>query len=177
MKVLLGSTNPGKIAGAKKAFQKYFKDVEIVGMPVSSGVSEEPLNKEIYKGASNRVNNLIQYAYEHNIDADYYLGIESGITNVLGRWMIVNVAVIKNKVGLESFGTSSGFPVPNKYVEEIINTDLAKLMDKLFAKHDLRSNEGGISHLTDGKITRIDLTEEAFIMALTTFINKDIWSD
>ncbi len=40
MKILIGSKNPGKIQGAKEAFEKYFDDIEIQGIPVSSDVSE-----------------------------------------------------------------------------------------------------------------------------------------
>ena len=167
MKILIGTRNPGKIQGATEAFKNYFNDFDIEGISVSSDVSEEPVNNEIYDGAKNRVNNLIKYAQENNIDVDYFLGIESGITNLLGKWMIINVAVIKDKNGYESWGTSSAFPVPDKYVDEIIKADLGKVMDNIFNQHDLRSNNGGVSFLTKGIITRIDLTKEAFIMALT----------
>ena len=108
---------------------------------------------------------------------DYYVAIESGITNCLGKWEIVNVACIMNKEGYESFGTSAGFPVPEKYVDEIISTDLGKVMDRVFNEEDLRSGKGGIALLTNNVVSRIDLTKEAFIMALTTFINGDIWKD
>ncbi len=175
MKILIGTKNPGKIAGAEQAFLEYFRDVEIEGIPVSSDVSDEPLNEEIYIGAKNRVNNLMQYAKENNIEADYFLGIESGITKNLGRWTIVNVAVIKNKDGEESWGNSPGFPVPDKYVDEIIKTDLGQVMDKIFNEKEIRLGKGGISFLTHDKISRIDLTKEAFIMALTKFVNGDIW--
>ena len=107
MKVLIGTKNPGKIEGAKLALQKYFDHFEIEGVSVSSDVGEQPVNNEIYTGAINRVNNLIKYAKENNIEADYFFGIESGITNLLGKWIIINVAVIKNKDGYESWGTSS----------------------------------------------------------------------
>lgn len=176
MKVLIGSKNPGKIEGAKKALERFFEDIEIEGINVSSDVGDEPLNEEIYIGARNRVNNLLKYAVKNKIDADYFLGIESGITNLLGKWIIINVAIIKNKEGYESWGTSSGFPVPDKYVDEIIKTDLGKVMDSIFEKKDLRSSIGGVSYLTKENITRIDLTEEAFIMALTQFVN-DNWND
>lgn len=176
MKILIGSKNPGKIQGAKEAFENYFDDFDIDGISVSSDVSEEPINNEIYEGARNRVDNLIKYAKENNIEAEYFLGIESGITNLLGKWMIINVAVIKDKNGYESWGTSSAFPVPNKYVEEIISTDLGKVMDNIFQQNDLRSSKGGINFLTDGKINRIDLTREAFIMALIQHTNE-IWND
>lgn len=176
MKILIGTKNPGKIEGAKEAFQNYFDNFDIDGIPVSSDVSEEPLNNEIYEGARNRVDNLMQYARENNIDAEYFLGVESGITNLLGKWVIINIAVIKDKNGYESWGTSSAFPVPDKYVDEIISTDLGKVMDKIFKQSDLRSGKGGINFVTNGIINRIDLTREAFIMALSQHINE-LWND
>ena len=176
MKILIGTKNPGKIQGAKEAFENYFKEFEISGIPVSSNVGDEPVNNEIYEGARNRVNNLMSYAEENNIEAEYFLGVESGITNLLGKWIIISIAVIKDKNGYESWGTSPAFPVPNKYVDEIISTDLGKVMDKIFQKNDLRSNKGGISFLTNDVISRIDQTREAFIMALTQHINE-VWND
>ncbi len=175
MKILLGSKNPGKIEGTKLAFENYFKELSIEGVPVLSNVSEEPVNEEIYIGAKNRVDNLVEYAKEENIDCDYFVGVESGIAKIFGNWMIINVAVLRDKAGFLSVGTSSGFPVPDKYVEEIIKTDLGKVMDRIFDKSDLRSSKGGISYLTKGKITRINLTTEAIVMALTQFINESIW--
>ncbi len=176
MKILIGTKNPGKIQGAKEAFENYFKEFEISGIPVSSNVGDEPVNNEIYEGARNRVNNLMSYAEENNIEAEYFLGVESGITNLLGKWIIISIAVIKDKNGYESWGTSPAFPVPDKYVDEIISTDLGKVMDKIFQKNDLRSNKGGISFLTNDVIGRIDQTREAFIMALTQHINE-VWND
>lgn len=177
MKVLIGTNNPGKVEGAKQAFEKFYKDVDVVGISVSSDVSDEPVNEEIYKGAINRVNNIIKYAKENNIDADFFIGVESGITNQLGKWCIIQIAVIKDKNGYESFGTGPAFPVPDKYVDEIINTDLGIVMDKIFDGNGLKNEKGGIAHLTNDIITRYDLTREAFIMALTEFINGDIWRD
>ena len=176
MKILIGTKNPGKIQGAKEAFENYFKEFEISGIPVSSNVGDEPVNNEIYEGARNRVNNLMSYAEENNIEAEYFLGVESGITNLLGKWIIISIAVIKDKNGYESWGTSPAFPVPDKYVDEIISTDLGKVMDKIFQKNDLRSTKGGISFLTNDVIGRIDQTREAFIMALTQHINE-VWND
>lgn len=176
MRILIGTKNPGKMQGAKEAFENYFNNFDITGIPVSSNVGEQPLNNEIYEGAKNRVDTLIKHAKENNIEAEYFLGVESGITNLLGKWVIVNIAVIKDKNGYESWGTSPAFPVPNRYVDEIISTDLGKVMDKIFRQNDLRSGKGGISFLTNEVINRIDLTREAFVMALTQHINE-IWND
>lgn len=175
MKVVIATKNPGKIKGAEEAFAEYFKEFEIEAIGASSDVSEEPVNDEIYQGASNRVKNVRKIAEEQGKEADYYISIESGITNKLGAWTIINIAVIEDKNGFKSWGMSSGFPVPDKYVKEIIETDLGKVMDRIFNETELRAQKGGIDLLTKGKISRIDLTKQAFIMALTQFMNGDIW--
>ncbi len=175
MKVLIATKNEGKIEGAKRALSIYFNNVEIEGIKVESNVSEEPVNEEIYIGAKNRVKNLKVYAKENNIKADLYLSSESGIYNSLGRWLITNLAVIEDDEDFESYGTSSSFPVPERLVKDIIDTDLSKVMDRVFSEDRQRHNKGGaIQDLTHGEITRIDLTKEAFIMALTKYIN-DVW--
>ncbi len=175
MKIIVASSNPGKIEGAKLAFGEYFKEFEIEGIKASSDVPEEPVNNEIYEGASNRVKNVRRIAKEQGKEADFYVAVESGITNQLGEWTIINIAVIEDKNGFKSWGTSCGFPVPEKYVKEIIETDLGKVMDRIFNETELRAGKGGISLLTQDRISRIDLTKQAFIMALTQFINQDIW--
>lgn len=49
-------------------------------------------------------------------------------------------------------------------------------MNKVFTKDDERHNKGGgIQVLTHNRISRIDLTELAFIMALTEYINEEKW--
>lgn len=176
MKVLIATKNQGKIAGAKKALLNYFDNIEIEGIPVESNVGEQPVNDDIYIGAKNRVKNLKEYAQKNNIDADLFLSIESGINNVLGRWMITNIAVIEDNNNFESYGTSPSFPVPDRLVKDIIDTDLSQVMNKIFTKDDERHNKGGgIQLLTHDKISRIDLTELAFIMALTKYINDNKW--
>lgn len=174
MKVLIATKNQGKIEGARRALLNYFEDIKMEGIPVESEVGEQPVNEEIYAGAKNRVKNLKIYAQKNNIEADLYLAIESGITNVLGRWMITNIAVIEDSNDFESYGTSSSFPVPERLAQEIIDTDLSQVMDKVFEKDEERHNKGGgIQLLTHNKISRIDLTENAFIMALTKYINDE----
>ena len=176
MKVLIATKNQGKIEGAKRALENYFNNVEIEGIPVNSDVPDQPVNKEIYIGAKNRVRNLKKYAKENNIKADLFLGIESGINDLLGRWMITNIAVIEDNENFESYGTSPSFPVPENLVQEILDTNLSEVMNKFFGEDKERHNNGGgIQLLTHNKISRIDLTEDAFIMALTKYINGEKW--
>ena len=49
-------------------------------------------------------------------------------------------------------------------------------MNQIFLPDDERHNKGGaIQLLTHNKISRLDLTQQAFIMALTKYINGDTW--
>ncbi len=175
MKILMGTKNPGKIEGARQAFEKYFGDVEIEGIPVDSNVGDQPVNEEIFQGAKNRVRNLKEYAQKNNIEADYYVSSEAGITNLLGNWIDINAVVIENSDGFQSVGTSQGFPIPDKYIKEIKETELGKVMDKIFQGNDLGKGKGGINFLTKNEVSRIDLTKNAFLMALTSHINGEIW--
>lgn len=63
---------------------------------------------------------------------------------MLGEWIDINCGVVESKEGLQSVGTSQGFPIPDKYI-------------------------------TKDEVSRIDLTRNAFIMALTKHINGDVW--
>lgn len=175
MKVLIATQNKGKIEGAKRAFEKFFDCVEVVGISASSDVPEQPVNEETWQGAKNRVKNLKEFAKENNIDADYFVSIESGMMNSLGSWMIVNIAVVEDKNGLESVSSSPGFPVPERLVEKIKEIGFGQVMDNHFNESDLRSRGGGIQLLTHDAVSRIDLTELAFVMALTKFINGEYW--
>ena len=175
MKILMGTKNPGKIQGAKEAFEKYFDNVEIEGIKVSSEVGDQPFNKEILLGAKNRVKNLKKYAKENNIEVDYFVASEAGISNLLGEWIDINAAVIEDNNGIQSVGISQGFQIPDKYIDEIRETELGKVMDKIFEGQELAKGKGGISYLTKDEVSRIDLTRNAFIMALIKYINGDLW--
>ncbi len=175
MKILMGTKNPGKIEGARQAFEKYFDNIDIEGIAVESNVGAQPVNEEILQGAKNRIKNLKKYANNNNIKADFYIASEAGITNLLGEWIDINAVVIEDSKGFQSIGTSQGFPIPDKYIEEIKQTELGKVMDRIFKGKELGKGKGGISFLTKDEVTRIDLTRNAFIMALTRFINEDLW--
>ena len=175
MKILMGTKNPGKIEGARQAFEKYFTNIEIEGIPVDSEVGNQPIDTQILQGAKNRVKNLKKYAQENNIEADFYIASEAGITNLLGDRVDINSAVIEDKYGMQSIGISQGFPLPDKYIDEIKSSELGKVMDRIFKLKESGKGKGGISVLTKDVVSRIDLTKNAFIMALTKHINGDIW--
>ena len=177
MKVYIGSKNPGKIQACQEAFEKYFESVEVEGVSVSTDVPEQPFNEEVFQGAKNRVSNLKKYCEENSLEYDYIVSAESGITNQLGDWINLNIAFMENKDGLQSYGSSAGFPIPKKYIDKIKETNLTELYREVFSlEGEFQKGAGGIQTLTKGEFTRIDQTRFSFIMALTTYIN-DAWRD
>lgn len=173
MKLVIATENYAKIEGAKRAFSRYFPNFTIEGISVSSDVSEQPVNHEIYIGAKNRVKNLKTYCKNNGISADLYLAVESGINNSMGDWLITNIAVIEGE-NFESCGSSASFPVPTKFVKPIIETDLNQVINSIFEKDEERhTHGGGVQVLTKNQVTRIDLTEQAFVMALTKFVTPE----
>lgn len=48
-------------------------------------------------------------------------------------------------------------------------------MDRLFDGKEMNKGKGGISILTHNEISRIDLTRNAFMMALTSHTNGEVW--
>jgi len=182
--IMIGSTNQGKIDGLKLAFEKYgdeFGKINVIGVKADSEVADQPVNTDTLLGAKNRVKNAKKYAKANNIKADYFVAIESGIFNNLGLWQVINIAVIEDENGLHTYGQSAGFPVPNYVAKHAIKTNLSDAMDLAFNQDknvagDRRQGKGGIGLLTDDKITRIDLTVQAFVMAIIP-IRKTFWKD
>ena len=176
MKAMIGTMNPGKIQGAKDALEAFFQNVEVEGYKASSEVGDQPVSEETLEGARNRALNTMKYAKQNGIDADLFLGVESGIIELYGSWFIANAAVVIDKDGYESVGYGPIFPVPIQYVEEIISTDFGHVVEKIFNKSDLGKSVGGVDGLTNHSISRIDITRDAFIMALTQHAN-DYWNE
>ena len=175
MKVLIGTKNPSKIEGAKNAFDKFFDNVEVIGVDVSSNVPDQPFNEDVLQGAKNRVEGVKKYAIENNIDADFYIAIESGIVDYFDDFINFNISFIEDKEGTKSVGVSQGFPIPKKHIDDIREVGLGKVMDKIFSGNELGKSVGGISFLTKGKVTRMEIVENSFTMALIKFINGDLW--
>ena len=81
-KVAVGSTNPVKVGAVEEAFTKYFSELIVAGVPVVSGVAEQPRSeKETMVGARQRA----QAALKQNTEAEYGVGLEGGVTEVEGK--------------------------------------------------------------------------------------------
>ena len=75
MKIAVGSRNPVKIEAVKRAFNKAFGECEVIGVSVSSDISNMPISfEEGVKGAKNRAEKAIE-----KLKADFGVGLEGGV--------------------------------------------------------------------------------------------------
>lgn len=177
MKVLVGSLNPVKIECVREAFLKYFDNLEIIPLEVSSKVSNQPINEETYAGAKNRVLELKEINDFRKLEADFFVGIEGGIINNNSSWFAFGGICIMDKRERMSFSSSSQYPLPESFIKELLkgNCELGDLMDNLTGQKNSKQKDGGVGFLTKGHMTRKSLYVPGLITALIPFMNESLY--
>lgn len=174
MKILVGSKNPVKIEAVKEAFKKYYDEVEVTEFSVESNVPAQPYNDETFFGAENRVFELKKINEQQNLNADYFTGIEGGISKVFNRWFAYGVVCIMDIDGRKGFGTSAHFELPEKVIKEIKNgRELGDVMNDIQNEQNTKQKKGAIGYFTNGIISRKDLYVPGIITALIPFLHKE----
>ena len=136
-----------------------------------SGVSDMPLSiEETMQGAKNRANSLLA----QGVDADYYVGIEGGVSRFGDKAYLFGTVYVQNREGEGHFGISPMIEVPSSidhmlYVE---GKELGPVMAKLSGKVDIRSENGSMGAWSEDMFTRKDEFEVAMKAAMAPFFNK-----
>jgi inosine/xanthosine triphosphatase len=148
--VRVGTANPMKVAAARKAFAKFFRKVKVVGVDVPSAVSAQPISfGEIVKGARERARRAFR-------DCDYSVGIEAGVFKV-GRVFQITMACVFDG-SREALGAGPFYEVPASLVRKIVKADT-----------------GSVAVVTKGKVTRVEVTRDAIVMALAPFVSPELY--
>ena len=175
MNILVGSENPVKLNSTKEAFSKYFGNVNVTGIAVKSNVPDQPVNEDTFTGAKNRALELIKYAEENNVAADFFVGIEGGIINYYNRWFAFGCMFISDNKGKEGFGTSPHFELPEKVVNLVLSgKELGEVIDSFTGVPDTKHKEGAIGFFTNGIMSRKELYLSGLITALIPFAGPEI---
>ncbi len=123
MKIAIGTTSELKLRAVQNAFIRAEIVVEeIIGYKVKSGVPKQPFSEtEIITGATNRAQNALK---EGHSNADYGIGIESGIALKGKKYFELAACIVVNQKGEivgESF--SAAVETPAKIVQLIKMND------------------------------------------------------
>lgn len=175
MKVAVGSTNPVKIEAARKAFAKVWpkEKIKVVGVEVSSGVSNQPMSqKETIKGAKNRAIT----AQKTVSSCDFAVGFEGGLERADGKWFDTAWIVVRNKDGKEGIASTIRMHTPEKLVQMSINKgmEIGHIDDILFKQKNSKHGIGHFGLMTNGILDRESQYANAVIAALSRFLQRHL---
>lgn len=176
LKVLVASENPVKIEAVEEAFNHFFREPIIEGIKLDSGVSAQPVQEETFVGAKNRAHALREYDLANKINADFYVGIEGGISKYFERWFGYGCMFILDVNGRSAVGLSPHFELPYSVVEKLLNgSELGYVIDELSSENNSKQKSGAIGYLTSGVMDRKELYVSGLITALVPFLNKKLY--
>jgi inosine/xanthosine triphosphatase len=173
MIVAAGTKNPAKVRGIRKAFSKYFPDVELRPVDSSSVAKSQPRGlEEMTAGASARARFALSKA-----GGDFGVGVEAGIFTIGGVYFDNQVAAVADASGKVSLGHSAGYMLPLEDMENLLRegTELERWAEKVSGINEVGDKGGLIMHLTKGKMTRTDLTEQCVVTALIPWLHRDLY--
>ncbi len=174
MRVAVGSLNPVKIAATAAGFAAVWpedtRDCE--GYPVPSGVSDQPMNhSESIRGARNRA-----VLARDALEADYGVGIESGLEEIDGAWFSTGWVVIVNRAGEEGIASSMMRPVPLPSMQLVRQgVELGSANDIVFGTTNSKQATGMIGLLTNNVLTREGAFRDTVITALARFLHPHLF--
>jgi inosine/xanthosine triphosphatase len=166
--LVVASQNPVKIEATRRGFASMFPNttLHLHAVTVSSGVRPQPLSDaDTLQGALNRV----QHAAHLVPQADYWVGIEGGVAEHQGSmeafaWIVVSTPYL---LGKSRTGT---FRVPAEVAALIRQGyELAAAVEEVYQLTQVKSTTGAVGVLTEGVIDRVQLYEQAVVLALVPF--------
>lgn len=172
MIVAVGTKNPAKVEGIRRAFSKYFQ-VEIRSVDSSSVAKAQPRGlDEMTAGASARARFALS-----KVGGDYGVGVEAGIFTIGDIYFDNQVAAIADPSGRVSFGHSAGYMLPHDAMEKLFRDgrELERWAEEVSGINEVGDKGGYINFITNGKMTRADLTEQCVITALAPRLHKDVY--
>lgn len=176
MKILVGSKNPVKINSVEEAFKSFFDKIEVAGIEVASGVSNQPIGDETFVGAKNRVLALIKEDETNNFGADFFVGIEGGIVKLFDRWFAFGCMCVADKYENVGYGMSPQFELPKAVVEKLLKgIELGEVMDEIQNQENTKQKHGAIGYFTNGVMNRKELYIEGLKVAIVPFLHKKMY--
>lgn len=173
--IAVGSTNKTKIDPVREVFSKHWKNVEVKGVKVDSGVDDQPLtDEEMYQGALNRA----QKALNKIRDSDYGVGIEGGLHQRSYGWFEHSIVVIVDRRGKVGVGASGGLVLPDKVIARIHQGEnLEEAIDHLFGTKKIGEGIGMFGIMTRGVVTRTSGVAHGVAFALAPFLHPIVYSE
>ena len=173
MIVAVGTRNPAKIEGTRRARARYFQDVELHPVDASKGGRAPPRGlEEMAAGATARARFALSKA-----GGDFGVGVEAGIFLIGDVYFDNQVAAIADPSGRASLGHSAGYSLPRKAMDALIEggSELERWAEKVSGISEVGDKGGLIDFLTRGEMSRTELTEQCVVTALIPWLHRDVY--
>jgi inosine/xanthosine triphosphatase len=148
MEIRVGTKNPAKINAVKDVFT----NVEILGLDVSSHVSEQPLSDvETMQGAINRAKECAR-----SKKGVIGIGLEGGVMEIAGQYYLCNWGALVDQENHVYTASGARIPLPKEIAVELQRgKELGDIMDEYTEKQGIRKKEGAIGVLTNQQVDRM----------------------
>ncbi|MCB0291907.1 MAG: inosine/xanthosine triphosphatase [Calditrichaeota bacterium] len=172
--IILASHNPVKVQAVLNGFRKMFPGqlFTLTSANVPSGVADQPTSEgETLQGAHNRA----EGAFRQMPQADYWVGIEGGVSYMEDEMIAFAWIVIKSRDGLGKSRTGTFFLPPQ--IADLVGQglELGDADDQVFQQKQSKQKQGAIGLLTGNVIDRARLYEHAIVLALVPFKNAVLY--
>lgn len=174
--VAVGSANPVKVEAVRREVGAILNlgKVQSHGHAVASGVPEQPRDDEVMRGARARA----RLAAAADPSCDYAVGVEAGLLRLPGEagHVEVQACVVVDRDGWETQGWGPGFHYPPFVTERALRGEMVSSILGPVAKDPrIGSTTGAIGYLSDGRLDRTALTQQAVLMAFVPRIRRDLY--
>lgn len=173
-RVVVGSTNPVKVAALRAVLARCAPDANVAGIAVASGVPDQPWgDDETRAGAITRA----RAALDVNAHAELGVGLEGGVVREAdGSVRTCAWAAVVDRTGFASTGGSLVLPLPPA-VAALLHEglELGHAMDVLAKTSGTKHGSGAVGLLTAGLIDRQAAYETLVTYALSPWLAPNFW--
>lgn len=167
MDVNVATRNPIKLQAVRAAVARFHPDADVCvhAVELDVGTPDQPIGSEIEAGAIARARAAVRHG-----NADLGVGIEAGLMQLpgSGRWLSVQVCAIADREGRTSVGVGPGYELTDDIRDAVLAGEpLREAFCRILGVGDA-DRRGAVFHLTEGRIDRLALTEQAVLMALAS---------
>jgi inosine/xanthosine triphosphatase len=166
--------NPAKLEGVRRAFAMFFSSVEVRPVDSAAVAKAQPRGlDEMTAGATARARFALSQA-----GGDFGVGVEAGIFTIGEVYFDNQVAAVADGSGRVTLGHSAGYSLPREAMERLFaaGEELERWAEKVSGVDGVGDKGGLIHYLTNGKVSRADLTEQCVVTALAPWLHRDVYN-
>jgi inosine/xanthosine triphosphatase len=173
-RVVVGSTNPVKVAAVRAVLARAGWRAAVDGMSVASGVRDQPVgDAETIRGATQRARTVLEVT-----DAELAVGIEGGVVEEVDYMRTCAWAAVVARDGRVGVGGSLAMALPPRVAALVrAGTELGLAMDRVTGAHDTKRGAGAVGILTAGLVDRQRAYEALVTYALAPFLSPGLYAE